>query len=143
MSKREAVRDLPIAGSLERVLARHLARLRPAPHDLVFAGGFQRYGVIRQVWDATCATANISGARPHDARHTFAVHAAQAGVPIIRMQKFLGHATATMTLRYMKHAPEAFLDEDAASVAAHSAGRKNAEAKGRVTNARRDRRTGS
>jgi hypothetical protein len=26
-----------------------------------------------------------------------------AGVPIVRLQKLLGHATATMTLRYMKH----------------------------------------
>jgi len=136
LKTKEAVRDLPIAGPLERALAQHLARLRPGPHDLVFAGEFQRYGVIRQVWDATCAAANISGARPHDARHTFAVHAAQAGVPIVRMQKLLGHATATMTLRYMKHAPEAFLDEDAANVAAHLGGAKNAEAEARVRAAR-------
>jgi hypothetical protein len=31
----------------------------------------------------------------------------------------LGHASATMTLRYMKHAPEAYLDEDMATIAAH------------------------
>jgi hypothetical protein len=54
------------------------------------------------------------------------------------MQKLLGHATATMTFRYMKHAPEAFLDEDAASVAAHLAGAKNADAEARVTAARRE-----
>jgi hypothetical protein len=54
------------------------------------------------------------------------------------MQKLLGHATATMSLRYMKHAPEAFLDEDAASVAAHLAGAKNADAEARVTAARRE-----
>jgi len=134
---REAVRDLPIAESLERALGKHLARVGSGPYDLVFPGDFQRYGIIRRVWDATCATAGIPAARPHDARHTFAVHAAQAGVPIVRMQKLLGHATATMTLRYMKHAPEAFLDEDAANVAAHLAGAKNAEAEARVTAARR------
>ena len=134
---REAVRDLPIAEPLEGALAKHLARIGPGPNDLVFAGDFQRYGVLRQVWDATCTAGGISGARPHDARHTFAVHAAQAGVPIVRMQKLLGHATATMTLRYMKHAPEAFLDEDAATVAAHLTGVKNVEAEARVVAARR------
>jgi len=135
---KEAVRDLPIAGPLERALGKHLARVAPGPHDVVFGDEFQRYGIVRYVWDATCRAAGISGARPHDARHTFAVHAAQAGVPIVRMQKLLGHATATMTPRYMKHAPEAFLDEDAASVAAHLGGAKNAEAEARVTAARRE-----
>ena len=38
--------------------------------------------------------------------------------------------------RYMKHAPEAFLDEDAANVAAHLGGAKNAEAEARVGAAR-------
>ncbi len=134
---KEAVRDLPIAGPLEGALAKHLARVAPGPDDLVFADDFQRYGTIRHVWDATCAAAGIPAARPHDARHTFAVHAAQAGVPIVRMQKLLGHATATMTLRYMKHAPEAFLDEDAASVAVHLAGANSPEAEARVKAARR------
>ena len=134
---KEAVRDLPIAGSLESALAKHLARVGPGPSDLVFGDDFQRYGVVRRVWDSTCAAANIPGARPHDARHTFAVHAAQAGVPIVRLQRILGHATATMTLRYMKHAPEAFLDEDAARVAAHLSGAKNVETEARVTAARK------
>ena len=58
-----------------------------------------------------------------DARHTFAVHAAQAGVPIVRLQKLLGHATATMTLRYMKHSPEAYLQEDGAAIADHMSGK--------------------
>ena len=63
--------------------------------------------------------AGISDATPHDARHTFAVHAAQAGVPIVRLQKLLGHATAAMTMRYMKHAPEAYVAEDGAAILAH------------------------
>jgi integrase len=32
-----------------------------------------------------------------------------------RLQKLLGHAEAQMTMRYMKHAAEAFLDTDAAA----------------------------
>lgn len=119
---REAVRDLPIAPPLERALAGHLARVAPGPGDLVFPGPFQDYGHIRRAWRAVCTAAKITGATPHDARHTFAVHATQAGVPVVRLQKLLGHATAIMTMRYMKHAPEAYLDQDAAAIAGHLTG---------------------
>jgi integrase len=82
-------------------------------------GAVQNYGTLRRTWQVVCKAAGIAGATPHDARHTFAVHAAQAGVPIVRLQKLLGHADPTMTMRYMKHAPEAYLDQDAAAIAAH------------------------
>jgi integrase len=134
---REAVRDLPIPPALERALAGHLAHVGPGPSDLVFPGLTQDYGTVRRVWRVTCAAAEIAGATVHDARHTFAVHAAQAGVPIVRLQKLLGHADPTMTLRYMKHAPEAYLDEDAAAIAAHMAGTTDREATARVEAARR------
>lgn len=132
----EAVRDLPVPNQLEQALAAHLVRVRAGPADLVFPGMFQSYGAVRRVWDATCKAAGISGARPHDARHTFAVHAAQAGVPIVRLQKLLGHATALMTMRYMKHAPEAYLQEDAAAIARHMAGKADPEAAARAEAAR-------
>jgi integrase len=93
---------------------------------------------VRRAWDRTCKASGISGATPHDARHTFAVHAAMAGVPIARLQKLLGHATATMTLRYMKHAPESYLDEDAAAIAAHMTGGTNKETAATVEAARRE-----
>jgi integrase len=133
-----AVRMVPIPPSLNGILAVHLARVAPGPADLVFPDAFQRYDGVRRTWNATCAAAGIAGARPHDARHTFAVHAAQVGVPIVRLQKLLGHATAVMTMRYMQHAPEAFLDADAAAIDAHMAGITDREAQGRVTAARRE-----
>jgi integrase len=134
---REAVRDLPIPPALEGPLAGHLARVGPGPDDLVFPAAYQDDGAVRRAWDGACKTAGIAGATPHDARHTFAVHAAMAGVPIVRLQKLLGHATATMTLRYMKHAPEAYLDEDAAAIAAHMTG-QGKETAARVEAARRE-----
>ena len=82
---KEAVRDLPIPPALEGPLAAHLARVGPGPDDLVFPGPYQDYGAARSAWDRACRTAAISGATPHDARHTFAVHAAMAGVPIVRL----------------------------------------------------------
>jgi hypothetical protein len=53
-----------------------------------------------------CKAASIAGATPHDARHTFAVHPAQAGIPIVRLQKLLGHADATMTMRHRSTPPK-------------------------------------
>jgi integrase len=62
--------------------------------------------------------AGIAPCTIHDLRHTFGVHCAQSGVPLPRLQKLLGHASPVMTMRYMKHAPEAYFAEDAARVAA-------------------------
>jgi integrase len=122
VKSRASVRDLPVPEPLESALKGHLARVEPGPHDLLFPAEFQRYEAVRRVWDAVCEAARIADVTPHDARHTFAVHAAQAGVPIVRLQKLLGHATATMTMRYMMHAPEACLSEDGAAIAAHMSG---------------------
>jgi integrase len=136
VKSKEAVRDLPIAPALERVLAGHLARVSPGPSELVFPGMVQDYGTVRRTWRAVCKAAGIAGATPHDARHTFAVHAAQSGIPIVRLQKLLGHADPTMTLRYMQHAPEAYLDQDAAAIAAHMSGETDQETAARVAVAR-------
>lgn len=103
----------------------------------MFPDGYQGYGRLRRVWDRTCRAAGIEQATPHDARHTFAVHAAQAGVPIVRLQKLLGHATAAMTMRYMKHAPEAYLAEDGDAIARHMSGETDQEAVARVGAARK------
>ena len=62
----------------------------------------------------------------------------RTGVPIVRLQKLLGHATAVMTMRYMKHAPEAYLDQDAAAIASHLAGADDAEAVARAEAARQE-----
>ena len=75
---------------------------------------------------------------PAGSGHTFGVHAAQAGIPIVRLQKLMGHADPTMTLRYMQHAPEAYLDQDAAAIAAHMTGITDREAEARVEAARRE-----
>jgi integrase len=134
----ESVRDLPVPPQLERALAPHLARIAPAPDDLLFPGDVQRYDTVRRVWRAVCATAGIAGATLHDCRHTFGVHAAQAGIPIVRLQKLMGHADPVMTLRYMQHAPEAYLDQDAAAIAAHMSPTADPERAARAEAARRE-----
>jgi integrase len=135
---KEAVRHLPIAPALEQGLTGHLARVGPGPDDLLFPGDAQVYGKVRRMWAAICRAAEIACATPHDARHTFAVHAAQAGIPIVRLQKLLGHADPTMTLRYMKHAPEAYLDQDAAAIVARMTATADPETVTRAEAARRE-----
>ena len=45
-----------------------------------------------------------------------------------RLQKLLGHATPAMTMRYARHAPEAYFSEDAARIAASLSGAVDREA---------------
>jgi integrase len=66
-----------------------------------------------------CTAAEIFGATIHDARHTYAVHAVQDGIPEARLQKLLGHAHPGTTRRYAMHALEQFLEGDAERVARH------------------------
>lgn len=68
----------------------------------------------------------------HDLRHTFGVHSARAGVPIARLQKLMGHASAVMTLRYVRHAPESYSAEDAAKIAASMSGVHDRDAQAQV-----------
>ena len=71
--------------------------------------------------------AGLHGVTVHDLRYTFGVHCAQAGVPLPRLQKLMGHASAVMTMRYMQHAPESYFAEDAARVAASLTGERDRE----------------
>jgi integrase len=131
-----SVRDVPIPEPLAEILARHFVRFPAGPADPVFPAPFGDYRALRRTWRRVCRAAGVQGATLHDCRHTFGVHCAQAGVPIARLQKLLGHATPAMALRYMKHAPEAYFTEDAARVAASLAGALDRERDARVAAAR-------
>jgi integrase len=77
------------------------------------------YWPARKAWSRVCKAAGIVAATIHDARHTFAVHAVQGGVPEARLQKLLSHAHPATTRRYAMHSPEQFQDADADRVASH------------------------
>lgn len=123
-------RDVPIPDALAPVLGAHRERVRSDRSDLVFPRPFDDYTRARHVWRRACVRAGLyDGRKPpqptatiHDLRHTYGVHAAKAGVPIARLQKLLGHATPVMTMRYMKHSPQEFFEEDAAKIAASMGG---------------------
>ena len=126
-----SVRDVPISEPLADILTQHAAHIPSQPADPVFPAPLNHYSAARHAWRKTCLRAGLHDGRKkpnatlHDLRHTFGVCAAQAGVPIVRLQKLLGHTTPHMTLRYMQHAPEAYFKEDAAKIAETLAGRAN------------------
>jgi integrase len=111
-------RDVPIPAPLALLLADHSSRVPSNAGTLVFPEPFGNYWRALHCFQRCIREAGLPPARIHDLRHTFAVHCAHAGVPLPRLQKLLGHSSPLMTMRYMKHAPEAYFAEDAARVAA-------------------------
>ena len=131
-----SVRDVPIPEPLARLLAEHVTRYPIGPNDLLFGAPYNDYRAARRMFSRACRHAGFRSVTLHDLRHTFAVHAAQSGVPIPRIQKLLGHSTVAMAMRYMKHAPEAYFAEDAARVAGSLTGERDREQAERVELAR-------
>jgi integrase len=122
-----STRDVPLADALVKLLAAHRVTHPGGPAEAVFPYPFT-YGKAQKVFTRGCATAELHDVRVHDLRHTFAVHAIQSGLPLPRLQKLLGHATPAMTMRYARHAPEAYFVEDAARIAASLGGVVDREA---------------
>lgn len=106
-------RELSLPDSLIPILAAWFTQSNVEQDDRVFPF---TYWPARKAWAAACRSAEIHGATIHDARHTFAVHAVQNGVPEARLQKLLGHSHAGTTRRYAMHSPEQFLEQDAERV---------------------------
>jgi integrase len=131
-----SARVVPIAVPLARLLAEHRTRYAGGPADHVFSHPFGSYQLAQRVFQRACREAGLHDVRIHDLRHTFGVHCAQAGIPIVRIQRLLGHSTPVMALRYMRHAPENYFAADAARVAASLSGIANREGRAQAELAR-------
>ena len=110
-------RTVAIPEPLAAVLREHASVAPSAATEPVFPGVLGQYWRARWAWQRTCKRASIQPARLHDLRHTFGVHAARSGVPLVRLQRLMGHCKPEMTLRYMRHAPDGDFAADAALVA--------------------------
>jgi integrase len=55
---------------------------------------------LRTPFGKACDTAEISGLRVHDLRHSFSVLALQGGASLYEVSKLLGHSDVSMTQRY-------------------------------------------
>jgi integrase len=65
---------------------------------------------VKRAFRETCRRAELEGVTPHTLRHTFATHAAMAGVDMRKLARAMGHEDPRMTERYAKHSPDYLRD---------------------------------
>ena len=111
-AKSGITRHVPLSREVMSILSRWRAQT-PAggPRSLVFPGkGGEPLVDIKTAWAAVIRAAKIEQFRIHDLRHTYASKLVQRGVSLFTVQKLLGHASPTMTMRYSHLAPDHLAD---------------------------------
>lgn len=99
-TKSGKVRAVPISGELEEELLAHYKEHGNIERIFGYAFSAFRDGIKR-------AGINLpDGQLTHSLRHTFASHFMMNGGNILTLQRILGHANLTMTMRYAHLAPE-------------------------------------
>jgi integrase len=98
-------RSIPMTERLRHTLksARHLRG------KLVFCrenGGYLSRDVVKHPFDRCTRKAGLPVIRLHDLRHSFASQLVMAGVPLLAVQQYLGHADLKMTMRYSHLSPQ-------------------------------------
>jgi integrase len=100
------VRSVPMAGEVEKALARLLnGRGDPGPDELVFPGtdgGYLDASALRRRYAKAQTKAGLRPLRFHDLRHTFGSLAIDRA-SLIQVQAWLGHADVKTTMRYLHH----------------------------------------
>lgn len=100
------VRSVPMAGEVEKALARLLLeRGDPGPDELVFpgtGGGYLDASALRRRYARAQMAAGLRQLRFHDLRHTFGSLAINR-VSLIDVQAWMGHADIKTTMRYLHH----------------------------------------
>ncbi|MCY1303018.1 Tyrosine recombinase XerC [compost metagenome] len=99
-TKSKRTRSIPISAELENALKAHLARHGRFTHCME---------TFRRVLRATEIIVP-QGQASHILRHTFASHFIMNGGNILTLQRILGHASLTMTMRYAHLSPDHLLD---------------------------------
>lgn len=95
------LRTLPIQDSLKGDIGAYIAMKELKKDDKLFT--ITRQTVYFTVRDAvTDAGIEKERAHPHIFRHSFAVHCILAGIPIVVLQQWLGHANINNTLIYLQ-----------------------------------------
>jgi integrase len=99
-TKQKTEHHLPLSEAARQLLS-GLRDRAPADAEWLFPArdGSHRKDV-KDSWASLCRTANITGARLHDVRHTYASVLASAGLSLPVIGALLGHATPTTTARY-------------------------------------------
>jgi len=99
-----ATRALPLQDGLKGDIGAYIAMKGLKKDDKLFPITRQTaYFIVRRaVLNADIEMKLASRAHPHVFRHSFAVHCILAGVPIVVLQQWLGHASINNTLIYLQ-----------------------------------------
>jgi integrase len=104
-TKTGKARRVPLSTRLQAVLAmrRHDPAGDPLPATaFVFGNAIgQRVGAIKTAWRLACERAKITDLHFHDLRREAGSRWAEAGVPLVTIQKWLGHANISQTSTYL------------------------------------------
>jgi integrase len=107
--KNNRFRDVPLSDAARDALKAH----RHLRGEFVFCGpdgSMLLEHEVKHPLRRACRRAKLRIVGWHVLRHTFASHLAMRGVPLLTIQKLLGHRTITMTLRYAHLAPVVLAD---------------------------------
>ena len=99
----KARRMVPLAGEILTVLEQWVDANELEASDPLFPGVTK--GSLRYAWERIREAADIEDVRFHDLRHTYAVHCAKAGMPLVELQQRLGHEKIDTTMRYAIYSP--------------------------------------
>ena len=107
-------RVLPISDTLKAAMLQHKMENNLENDDYILSKKHSSTPIIRQAFDKKmkydCELLRIekSKAHMHTWRHTRAIQLLESGVDIIKVQKFLGHASIQNTLIYLKYSNKDF-----------------------------------
>jgi integrase len=126
MKERSTGRQYRTTSRLAPIASRGVEHAKRVPSNaaaLVFPEPFGNY------WRALSLLSSGPSDKPVYRRRRFTIYGTRSPstvrTPLPQLQKLLGHSSSLMTMRYMKHAPEAYFAEDAARVAASLQGAAN------------------
>jgi integrase len=114
-TKQKIQHDVPLSDAATQLLL-DLQRRAGKGAEWVFPANGSHRRDVKDAWASLCRSANITGARVHDLRHTYASVLVSAGLSLPIIGALLGHTTAQTTHRY------AHLFDDPLRAAAERAG---------------------
>ena len=104
VSERTAYLADDLVTMLSELVARRGIKDDPAAWLFVGNGDDPPYqNTVGDRWRQACKRASVSGIRLHDLRHFYASGLIASGCDVVTVQRALGHANATTTLRTYAH----------------------------------------
>ena len=119
MSKSGKSRHVPLGETVLKLLGQ-VPRWEDCPYVVPNPETRLPYRNIFVAWDTARRAAGMPELRLHDARHSFASYLVNAGRSLYEVQRILGHAQASTTMRYSHLSQKTLLE--AAEAAAGAAG---------------------